>query len=179
MCQNGTMIGVATAVLALGFYQQTATKPSITFSGVEYVHRYSKGNLNEYTPKKQANLKTWTDMLTINAYPDVKSGEDLAKTANWVLEAYKGQGAHIVRTTSVPKTEKKKAEHLIVALFVRKDFQEVGFARLQMSGGKGFSIVYSHRSYGKKAGETMGKWLEKSGEKFEKALMAIPAIPLH
>ncbi|HLO98653.1 MAG TPA: hypothetical protein VK171_08670, partial [Fimbriimonas sp.] len=94
-----------------------------------------------------------------------------------VLEAYKGQKAHIVRTASVPKTDKKEAEHLIVALFVRKDFQEVGFARLQISGGKGYSIVYSHRAYGNKAGETMGKWLEKNGEKHEKALMELLFVP--
>lgn len=163
------MIGLS-FVMLLGF--QKAAKPSITFQGVQYIHRYTKGNLHEYTPKGQQDLKNWTDMVTINDYPKVKTGEGLAQSANSVLETYKANKATILNTNSVPRTEKKEAEHLVVALFPRLNFYEVSFARFKLTNGKGGSVVYSHRIYSKKAGDAMSKWLQKNGEAYEKALMA-------
>lgn len=156
-----------------------SAKPSLTFSGVEYIHRYTKGNLNEYTPKAQSDLKTWTDMVTINDYANVKSGEDLAKSANSVLDTYKAQKAMVVKTDSVPRSAKKEAEHLIVVMFPRPTFIETAFARFLIVDGKGYSIVYSHRVYGKKAGDAMSKWLLKNGDSTESALMKMPTVPKH
>lgn len=156
----------------------TLEKPSFSFNGLTYVHRYTKDNLHEYTPKAQTDLNKFTDMVTINDYPSVKTGEDLAGTANKVLSAYQDQKAVVVRTNSVPRTAKKEAEHFIAVLFGRPDFVEASFARFAMSGGKGLSIVYSHRLYGKKASDEMSKWIGSNGEKIEKALMSMP-IPKH
>ena len=67
----------------------TATKPAFVFRDVSYFHRWSKNNQHEFTPEKQENLDKWSDMMTVNAYPDVHDGERLAQTANAVLGNYK------------------------------------------------------------------------------------------
>jgi hypothetical protein len=36
----------------------------------------------------------------------------------------------------------------------------------------GTAVIYSHRVYGKKVGNEMSAWLEKSGSATEKSLMA-------
>ncbi|MBC8063550.1 MAG: hypothetical protein H7Y17_01870 [Chlorobia bacterium] len=154
-------------------------KPNFTFGKQTYVHRYTKGNLLEFTPKAQSNLKKWTDMVSINDYPDARDGDGLAGKANAVLENYKAAKAVIVKTDSKPRTEKKPAEHLIVVLFPQPDFIEAAFARFVMNSGVGVSVVYSHRIYGKKAGDAMSKWLLQNGEKYEKELMAMPSVPKH
>lgn len=173
------MVTVFAAVLVGNIVLQKADKPPFTFKGVQYIYRYTNDNLHEYTPKSQPDLKKWTDMVTINDYPNVKTGDDLANSANSVLEAYKGHQSRIVKTDSVPRTAKKEAEHLIVAMFPRADFTEVSFTRLLMVDGKGCSLVYSHRIYGKKVGETMSKWLTKNGPGYEKALMSLSPVPKH
>ncbi|MEI8282078.1 MAG: hypothetical protein WCG75_06720 [Armatimonadota bacterium] len=150
-----------------------------TFAGATYVARYSKGNLHEFTPKDQPDLKKFTDMVTINDYAAVTDGDALAKTANSVLETYKANKAVIVKTNSVARTDKKPAEHLIVALFPQSTFIEASFARFMLSEGKGVSVVYSHRIYGKKAGDAMSKWLLKNGEAREKELMKLSSVPKH
>lgn len=167
----------ATAIMAP---QRTEkAKPILTFGQQTYIHRYSKGNLHEFTPKAQSNLKKWTDMVSINDYPDAKDGGGLAGKANAVLENYKAAKAVVVRTDSKPRTDKKPAEHLIVVLFPQPDFIEAAFARFVMNNGVGASVVYSHRIYGKKAGDAMSKWLLANGEKTEKELMALPSVPKH
>lgn len=158
--------------------QKPAPIPDFTFLGTTYVHRYSKGNLHEFTPKSQPDLKKFADMVTVNDYPRVEDGEGLASVANRVLETYKANKAVVVRTNSVPRTAVKEAEHLIVALFTRPTFVEASFARFVMGKAMGCSIVYSHRLYGKKADDAMSKWLQKNGPKTEMALMAL-AIPKH
>ena len=153
-------------------------KDPITFGGKKFVHRFSKGDLHEYTPTDQKVLKRFKDMLTINVYPKSKSGEDLAGNANSVLETYKAHGAVVVSTNSVPRTEDRPAEHLVVVLFPRPDFIEASFARFKLQDGKGVSIVYSHRIYDKKAGDAMNQWLKANGQAKEKALMSLKfAIP--
>lgn len=165
--------------LTLGVSQKSESKPVFTFAKQGYFHRYTKGTIHEFTPKGQSDLKKWTDMFTINDYQDVKSAEALAERANSVLDNYNSHKAVIVKTDSVPRTAKKPAEHLVVALFPQPTFIEAAFTRFVMNKGKGASLVYSHRIYGSKAGDAMSKWLEKNGEKFEKELMAMPAVPKH
>lgn len=153
--------------------------PAFAFLGVDYFHRYTKDNLHEFTPKSQPNLDKWTDMVTVNDYPNITDGEALARAANGILDAYNAKKAIVVRTNSVPRTERKPAEHLIVVLFPQPTFVEVAFTRLVLEKGQGSSIVYSHRIYGKKSGDAMSKWLSTNGEKTEKALMALPGVPKH
>lgn len=169
----------ALILAALAGVTQKPAKEPFTFIGVQYIHRFTKDSLHEYTPKAQTDLNKFTDMVTINDYPTVKTGEDLASTANKILGAYQDQKAVVVRTNSVPRTAKKEAEHLIVVLFGRPEFVEAAFARVLMNNGKGMSLVYSHRIYGKKAGDDMSKWIASNGDKIEKALMGLSPIPKH
>ena len=67
-----------------------------------YFHRWSKNNQHEFTPEKQEDLDKWSDMMTVNAYPDVQDGERLAQTANAVLDNYKRHQAKVLKTDSVP-----------------------------------------------------------------------------
>lgn len=149
----------------------------LSFQNVSYLHRYSKDNLHEFTPKGQDNLKKWTDMVTINFYPDAKEGDGLAAQANAVLENYKANKGRVLKTSSVPRTEKKPAEHLIAVAFGRADFIEVAFARFKMYNGVGISVVYSHRVYGKDAGRPASEWLKKKGATVEAALMKWDGMP--
>lgn len=174
------VVGVSCVALAVGGVVglPVEEKVAFTFRGVGYVHRYSKDDLHEYTPKGKPSLEKWTDMVTVNVYRNVKDGEGLAATANGVLETYKANQAMVVRTDSVPRTEKREAEHLIVVLFPRKEFIEAAFARFRMEGGRGVSIVYSHRVNGTKAGNAMSEWLSKNGPGIEKELMAMKSAPI-
>lgn len=161
----------------LGGVPPQADKPSFTFAKQGYYHRYTKGNQHEFTPKSQPDLKKWTDMVTVNGYSDAKDGDALAAKANAVLENYKAAKAIVVRTDSKPRTASSPAEHLIVVLFPQPDFIEAAFARFVLKGGTGSSIVYSHRIYGKKAGDAMSSWLKTNGEKIEKELMGMASVP--
>jgi hypothetical protein len=153
------------------------SKPAFTFDGVKYLHRWSKGTQHEWTPENQPDLKTWTEMVTVNVYPEAKDGDALAARANAVLENYKGAGARVLRTDSVPATKDRPAEHFIAVVFGQPTFLEVAFARFKLQENTGCSIVYSHRIYGEKVGPQASEWLGKNGEKMEKALMSWDSIP--
>ena len=169
-------LGAAASIAAQGGKTEPE-RPSLTFGGVEYFHRWSKDDQQEFTPHGQENLAHWSDMVTINRYRTVKDGEGLAATANTVLETYKANQAMVLRTESVPRTTDKPAEYLIAVLFPRPDFIEAVFARFKIVGGIGTSAVYSHREYGKKIGDQMSAWLKANGPATEKALMSWEGIP--
>jgi hypothetical protein len=162
-----------------GFLLQTADKrvADLSFAGVKYFHRFTAADQHEYTPNGQEDLKAWTDMVTILFYRKAKDGEALAATANAVLENYKANKAVVVKTDSVPKTKDRPAEHLIVVIFGRPEFIEVAFSRFRMQDGLGSAVIYSHRIYGKKAGNEMSAWLERNGPTTERELMKWDAIP--
>lgn len=179
---RGLILLLLVAVCAIVRAPQTfavspSGKPAFTFQGANYFHRWSKADQHEFTPAGQEDLKKWTDMITLNAYPATRDGEALAAMANAVLENYKRQKARVLKTDSVPRTADRPAEHLIAVVFGRPEFIEVAFARLKMIDGTGCSIVYSHRIYGEKIGDQMSAWLSANGAKVEKALMEWSAIP--
>lgn len=147
------------------------SKLILNFNQTDYVHRWSQNDQHEFTPPGQDDLSKWTDMLTINFYPQVNEAEGLAMVANQVLENYKTQQGRILRTVSVPRTIKKPAEHLIVVVFGRPTFLEAVEARFKLVNGKGVSIIYSYRVYGKEVGPAMSAWLKENGPSIEKALM--------
>jgi hypothetical protein len=153
------------------------TEPAFVFRNVGYFHRWSQNEQHEFTPENQEDLKKWSDMMTVNAYPGVDDGDGLAATANAVLENYKKQGAKVLKTNSVPRKGDRPAEHLIAVVFGRPDFIEAAFARFKLVEGKGFSFVYSHRIYGEKIGDQMSAWLSGNGEAVEKALMEWSSWP--
>jgi hypothetical protein len=154
-----------------------SSKQAFVFMDVGYFHRWSKDDQHEFTPEKQTDLNKWSDMITVNGYPDVSDGEGLATTANAVLDNYKNHQAKVLKTNSVERTADRPAEHLIAVVFGRPDFIEVAFARFKLVDGKGFSCIYSHRIYGKKIGDEMSTWLKGNGEKIEEALMEWNSMP--
>ncbi|MEY2550720.1 MAG: hypothetical protein QOG12_864 [Verrucomicrobiota bacterium] len=145
--------------------------PAFRFKDVDYFHRWSGGTQHEFTPARQEDLDHWSDMITVNVYPDAGDGEELADAANNVLENYKNNGGKILNTRSVPPAEGHPAEHFISVAFTRPDLAEAAFARFKLQEGKGYSFVYSHHFYGKKATDEMNAWLKANGEETENALM--------
>jgi hypothetical protein len=155
----------------------TMAKPAFAFAGVDYFHRWSKNTQHEFTPARQEDLEKWSEMLTVNVYPDVHDGDALAAKANAVLENYKAHHGMVVRTNSVPRTPDRPAEHFIAVVFGRPNFIEIAFTRFKLVEGTGCSIAYSHRIYGEKVGDQMSAWLNQSGPNTEKTLMDWNAVP--
>ena len=58
---------------------------TLSFGGVDYAHRWSKNGQNEFTPRGDEDLATWREMITINVYETVTTGEKLAELANKIL----------------------------------------------------------------------------------------------
>lgn len=144
---------------------------SLQLDGTEFIHRWSQGNQHEFTPQGQEDLKVWKDMVTINIFPDVLDGEQLAQIANNVLGRYETIGA-IVRTNSIPRTANSEAEHLIVAILKGNGVMEAVFAKIKMIQGKGTATVWSRREYGEAdAAEAIGSWLNENGMAREKIFM--------
>ena len=165
--------------VAVGFAAPDAkTEAKLKFGDKEYLHRWSKDDQHEFTPRGQEDLERWTDMMTLNRYRDVVDGEGLAAKANAVLELYKSNRAMVLRTDSVPRTTEKPAEFLIVVLFPNPNFIEATLTRFKISDGIGTSMVYSHREYGSKVGDQMSAWLKANCPTSEKALMDLDKIPV-
>lgn len=156
---------------------QKSTMAGFSFGTVKYFHRYTTADQHEFTPAGQEDLKAWTDMVTVLFYRNVRDGEGLAATASAVLENYKANRAVVVRTDSVPRTAAKPAEHLAVVTFGRPEFIEAVFARFKISDGIGTAVIYSHRIYGNKVGDSMSAWLKANGPATEKTLMTWDAMP--
>lgn len=153
------------------------SKSAFVFGNVAYFHRWSQNDQHEFTPAQQEDLKRWSDMITVNGYPDVADGEKLAATANAVLENYKNNQAKVLKTRSVPRTAEQPAEHFIAVMFTRPNFIEVAFARFKLLDGKGCSLVYSHRIYGHEIGDEMNAWVKANGQAMETKLMEWSSIP--
>ena len=150
---------------------------SLKFNNDDYLHRWSKENQHEFTPKDQDDLKKWNDMLTLITYKNAKDGESLAAVANSVVEGYKLGGAKILKVDALPKTEEQPAEYLIAAVFPRPTLIEFVIARFKLINDTGVSVIYSHRVYGKQSGHVMSDWMKANGAKLEKALWSWDSFP--
>lgn len=161
--------------------ESLATDPSpkqaFVFGNVAYFHRWSHKEQHEFTPEEQEDLDKWSDMLTINGYPNVDDGEGLAATANAVLENYKNHQARVLKTRSVPRAGDRPAEHFIAVIFTRANFSEAAFARFKLMEAEGCSLVYSHRIYGEETAGEMSEWLSANGPEVEKTLMEWNSMP--
>ena len=162
--------------LSMAAPASAANSLKFPFAQNEYVHRWSQKNQNEFTPETQPNLDAWKDMVTINLYPGVKTGEALSAVANLVVVKYQEHGK-ILRTDSKERTASKPAEHIIAALLGNPKYLEAVFARFVLFNETGYAIIYSHRVYGEKAGPEMSKWLKENGAETEQQLMAFDKIP--
>jgi len=155
----------------------TTAKPAFVFGGAGYLHRWSMNDQHEFTPEGQEDLEKWSDMITMNVYPNAHDGDVLAAKANAVLENYKNHKGMVLRTNSIPRTPDRPAEHFIAVVFGRPNYIEVAFARFKLLDGVGCSIVYSHRIYGEKIGDQMSAWLDHNSPKTERMLMDWDAMP--
>ncbi len=133
---------------------------TLDFGGQTYRLRWSSQHQHEFTPAGQDDLSRWTDMVTINTYPGVSDGEELAEVANRALANYRRNGATVLRTASIPRTADRPAEHLVVALFPTRAFSEAVFARWRLADGRG-----------------MAAWLKANGPAVERRLMALDQVP--
>src|ERR1700760_4297191 len=106
----GLLIFVFANIAMVGSAQRTptrTTKMTLNFNQTEYIHRWAQDDLHEFTPAGQEDLSTWTDMISVNFYPQVTDGDGLARVANQVLENYKADKGIILRTNSTPHTAEK------------------------------------------------------------------------
>jgi hypothetical protein len=149
---------------------------TLSFNGTSFLHRWSQKGQNEFTPAGEENLDTWTSMLTLNVHDGTRSGDQLAQLANQVLGQYQANG-RILRTDSKPRSRGQEAEHFAAVLFTAPTAMEAAFARFLLHDQRGLIVVYSHRTYGPKAGDRMAAWLAKNGPLVEKALMAWDGMP--
>lgn len=155
-----------------------APQPAMTlpFAGTPYLHRWSQAGQNEFTPAGQEDLARWQDMLTLNVYDGVTTGEQLANVANNVLARYQQAGA-ILRTNSVPAAPGRPAEHLIVAALSAPGVRELVFTRFVLTAEAGMAIVVSHRLYGMQPDAPASAWFKAHDLATEKALMAWTGLP--
>lgn len=149
---------------------------TIPFRGTDFLHRWSQQGQHEFTPRDDADLKTWRDMITLNVHDGVRDGEQLAATANQVLANYQRHG-RILQTRSVPRTPQRPAEHLIVAVLGTPQLLEAAFARCLLHDGVGLIAVVSHRIHGQAVGPAMSDWLRANGPQVEQAWMGWNALP--
>lgn len=169
------MLGALSAPLSA--QASTNTQPvAINFAGQPFIHRWSKDNLNEFTPEDQPDLTQWQQMISINVHPNVKDGDQLAALANAVLSNYQRSG-EIIRADSKPRTNEKPAEHLIVAILGAPGVIETAFARIMLIDDLGVILVYSRRAYGEEAANTIGAWLQANGSTTENVLMDWTGFP--
>jgi hypothetical protein len=149
----------------------------LTFNDTTYIHRFSDGGMYEFTPEGQEDLSKWVDMLSINLYPGFEGEDALADIANRVLTSYTTNGAQVDQTDSVPRTEARPAEHLIVVTFNIPDVSESVRARFVLVGEECVGIIHSHRTYGESADEELEAWLEGDGAELDDRLMEWDEYP--
>jgi hypothetical protein len=134
-----TLLALGSIPLDAQQIQATGAKPAFVFDGVGYLPRWSMNNQHEFTPEGQEDLEKWSDMITLNVYPDAHDGDALAAKANAVLENYKSHHGIVLRTNSLPRTPDRPAEHFIAVVFGRQNFIEAAFARFKLVDGIGCS----------------------------------------
>ncbi len=158
--------------------QTSDAPPALTldFAGTSYLHRWSQAGQNEFTPAAQADLQQWQDMVTINVYDAVRTGEQLANVANNVLVNYQKAGI-VVRSSSLPAQPGRPAQHMIVAVLTAAGVSELVFTRFVRKPEAGAAIVYSHRVYSMKPDAAASTWFKAHDLEMEKALMAWDGMP--
>lgn len=160
----------------VAFALAAASAMTLSFDGRAFQHRWSSGGQHEFTPEGETDLAAWTSMLTIVEHDAARDGEQLASLANRVLGNYQSAGK-ILRTESKPRTPQAEAEHFIAAVLGSQGFLEAVFARVLLVEGRGVVVVYSHRVYGKAAGDEMSAWLKRDAAAAEQAVRGWTGMP--
>lgn len=150
---------------------------TIPFDGQEYAYQWSNDDLHEFTPGSQSVTEQWRDMVSVNFYPVVSSGEDLAVVANAVLSNYEDAGGILLGVESSPGTDKKPSEHIIAVVFGAQGVAEFAMVKFQLHDGIGASIAYAHREYGDEVGSLMNEWMEANGTRLKDRVIEFTGLP--
>lgn len=159
---------------------QTAPSTAFRFNGADYLFRWTNDKLFEFTPPGQTDLDHWTEMVSVVAYRDIKTADDLAAQANAVLEGGKSRGSVVLKTNSVPMTSDRPAEHFLASMMAGPGVVEGVFTRFVLVGGMGYALIFSHRIYGADLHDTaqlLGAWENAHGPDTERALMNFAPVP--
>ena len=149
----------------------------ILFDGQEYSYKWSNEDLHEFTPGSQSVTEQWIDMVTVNYYPFVSTGEDLAVVANAVHANYKDVGGIVLGFETIPDTGSTTTEYLIAVVFGAPDAVEFAMVKFQMHDGVGASIAYAHREYGQDVANVINSWMEDNGTRIQDKISAFKGLP--
>lgn len=164
---------VASVLLVLGFGPiQAKKKPPITFDGVQYVWRYAEGATQAYTPKDQANLSKFTDMVIVRDQPEVKTSADVVSCTDRLVQSYEREGANVMTTQYFFRGKEAVQECLVVVVFETKKLCQAGFTRYALLNGKGKCFTYTRRYVGDNAARPLAIWIKKNKESMQKKVMA-------
>ncbi|MFT4727281.1 MAG: hypothetical protein ACI9UN_001776 [Granulosicoccus sp.] len=150
---------------------------SLRFDGQEYSYKWSSEDLHEFTPGNQNVTGQWTDMVTINYYPIVSTGEDLSVVANAVLSNYEDAGGIVLGVESIPRTKSKAAEYIIAVVFGAPEAAEFALIKFQLHDRIGASIAYAHREYGADVGNLINDWMEGNGTRLQDRITKFGDLP--
>jgi hypothetical protein len=150
---------------------------SVRFDGQEYSYKWSSDDLHEFTPGDQSVTGQWSDMVTINYYPIVSSGEDLSVVANAVLSNYEDAGGIVLGLESIPRTQLKAAEYIIAVVFGAPEAAEFALIKFQLHDGIGASIAYAHREYGADVGNLINDWMDGNGTRLQDRITKFSELP--
>eukprot|EP00112_Aurelia_sp_Birch-Aquarium-sp1_P006245 Seg16925.1 transcript_id=Seg16925.1/GoldUCD/mRNA.D3Y31 product="putative K" protein_id=Seg16925.1/GoldUCD/D3Y31 len=153
------------------FAQEGATKEkaekkaepfSVILNGTKYFHRYSKGMLNEFTPKGQENLNTWNDMITIFRVDAANNEDKLKELVAGLKETLKKDGGVMFFERTIEKKGDTPTTYLY-GMMIRKEMHlELVSAKATLHDGVSHILMMSHREYGKPNATTAAivKWLQ-------------------
>lgn len=147
--------------------QKKADSSSLTFRDKEFIHRYSKGSLHEFTPEGQEDLSKWNDMLSIVHIGEAKNEEELKKLSDGLFKFYKQSGGKLFGMRVQDKTKDSPSEYLGGIIFAKENMTEYVKTKVVLRDGKVYALVYSHRFYLQiaKSQEAIKQWLTDNEEK--------------
>jgi hypothetical protein len=126
---------------------------AVIFSNTKYFLRSSKDGQYVFTPRGQEDPKRWTDLITLNFYPEITEGKSLAAKAIAWWEYSRSRRIFLMRLNYVPRIDQMNAANdaLYTLLTLRakpyNDYDEFTFTALRVIGGIGTASSYSHREY--------------------------------
>ncbi|HEY4247097.1 MAG TPA: hypothetical protein VGM64_09590 [Lacunisphaera sp.] len=125
----------------------------VIFSNTKYFLRSSKDGQYVFTPRGQEDPKRWTDLITLNFYPEITEGKSLAAKAIAWWEYFRSRRIFLMGLNYVPRVDQMNAAsdslYTLVAIRAKpyNDYDEFNFTAIRMTGGNGAASTYSHREY--------------------------------
>ena len=152
---------------------------SLTFRKKDYIHRHSQGKLHEFTPRGQADLAKWEDMLSIVLLGEAKTEEDVKKLSDGAFNFYKQAGGRLFGMRKQDKTDKASAQYLGSVFFMKKTFSEYVKMKVLVRNEKVYALMYSHRFHldPVKNQDVIKQWLTDNEERNIHAMWAWNDFP--